>query len=139
MIAPAQCPALDLVRLAAGSAAPHIELVSEVVGSGRPLAGTVRGLAGRRLALFIVDNDGDALALPTTLAAGGDVATFSAPLKGVDDSLGPVQLLVAIVADAPIPTLEGFKRMAAADLARKAAAELSPGAASGLEFFKLAK
>ena len=92
LIAPAQCPALELVKLGAGPAAAHIELVNDVVGSGRPLAGTVRGLAGRRLSLFVVDNDGDVLALPAPVAAGGDVASFSAPLKGIDDSLGPTAI-----------------------------------------------
>ena len=139
LIAQAQCPALDLVRLSSGREAPRIELANEMVGSGRPLAGTVRGLAGRRLALFLVDNDGDALALPAAVAAGGDVASFSAPLKGVDDSLGPLQLLVAIVSNSPIASLDGFKSMAVADLARKVGPELPRDASASLEFFKLTK
>jgi hypothetical protein len=145
LISSAQCPALALVKLGASGSAPRIELANDSIAAGGALAGTVRGLAGRRLVIFMVDETGDAVRLRAPFAtvetaAGGDVAKFSAKMGGdPGDSVEKTQLLVAVAADGPMPTLETFKRMPIADLARQVVTEMPQGVAFGLEFFKLTK
>ena len=103
-----QCPALDLVRLAApdGRQAPRLRLQNYEVGPGQPLRGTISGLERRRIYLVLVDNDGLAHRLETKVDASGDSATFSVPLTADASSIGPMQMLLAIVSDKPIPALE---------------------------------
>jgi serine/threonine protein kinase len=109
-ITPEQCPALDLVRLgAAGGAAPRIELANYDIGRGKPLAGTISDLGGRRLYLVLVDNNGVARRLDAKTQPGGDAATFSVPITPRADSVGPMQVLLAIVSDAPIPALDNLR------------------------------
>ena len=107
-ITPEQCPALDLVRLAApdGRQAPRLRLQNYEVGPGQPLRGTISGLERRRIYLVLVDNDGLAHRLETKVDASGDSATFSVPLTADASSIGPMQMLLAIVSDKPIPALE---------------------------------
>ncbi len=111
LITASECPVLDLIRPGAGGAAevPAISLTSYSVSRGRPLAGTVSNLAGRRLYLILVDNDGAAYRLETKPTPGGDAATFSAPLVPDASSVGPLQTIVAIVSEKPIPELETFR------------------------------
>ena len=103
-----QCPALDLVRLAPpdGRQPPRLALKSYEVGPGQPLSGTISNLEGRRLYLVLVDNDGLAHRLDAKVDASGDSATFSVPLTPDASSVGPMQMLLAIVSDKPIPTLD---------------------------------
>jgi serine/threonine protein kinase len=99
-----QCPALDLVRLAApaGRPPPRLTLKSYQVGPGQPLLGTISGLERRRLYLVLVDNDGLVHRLEAKVDASGDFATFSVPLTADASSIGPIQMLLAIVSDTPI-------------------------------------
>ena len=80
LITAEECPALDLIRLgtANGGAPPRIELANYSVGRGKPLAGTIRNLAGRRLYLILVDNDGVASRLTSrcSLAATAQRSTY---------------------------------------------------------------
>ena len=103
-----QCPALDLVRLAApaGRPAPRLALKNYEVGPGQPLLGTISNLEGRRLYLVLVDNDGLAHRLEAKVDASGDSATFSVPLTADASSVGPMQMLLAIVSDTPVPVLD---------------------------------
>ncbi len=105
-----QCPALDLVRLAppAGRRAPRLTLKSYEVGPGQPLVGTVSNLEGRRLYLILVDNDGLAHRLEAKVDANGDSAAVSVPLTADASSVGPMQMLLAIVSDQPIPALDAL-------------------------------
>ena len=66
-----QCPALDLVRLAApaGQKPPRLMLKNYEVGPGHPLMGMISGLEGRRLYLVLVDNDGVVHRLETKAGA----------------------------------------------------------------------
>jgi len=140
LIAAAECPALDLIRLgsANGAAAPRIGLTSYDVGRGKPLAGTISGLAGRRLSLLLIDNDGVAHRLETKAAAGGDSATFSAPLVADASSIGPLQIVLAIVSAKPIAALEGFRSAPLKDIAPRLIGEAGADSASvEAEFFKL--
>jgi len=108
LISAEQCPALDLVRLPApaGQPPPHLTLKNYEVGPGQPLLGTISGLEGRRPYLILVDNDGLAHRLEAKVDAGGESATFSIPLTADASSVGPMQMLLAIVSDKPIPTLD---------------------------------
>jgi serine/threonine protein kinase len=103
-----QCPALDLVRLAApaGQKPPRLMLKNYEVGPGRPLMGMISGLEGRRLYLILIDNDGVVHRLETKAGAAGDSATFSVPLIADANSVGPMQMLLAVVSDKPIPDLD---------------------------------
>jgi hypothetical protein len=140
LIAAAECPALDLIRLgsANGAAAPRIELTSYEVGRGKPLAGTISGLAGRRLVLLLVDNDGVAHRLEAKALPGGDSATFSAPLVADASSVGPLQIVLAIASAKPIAALEGPRSAPLKDIAPRLIGEAKEGSASvEAEFFKL--
>ena len=128
-----QCPALDLVRLAApaGRRPPRLALKNYEVGPGQPLLGTIANLEGRRLYLVLVDNDGLVHRLETKVDASGDSATFSVPLTADASSVGPMQMLLAIVSDTPISTLDtlhsaNLKRIASrlVDDARRASASV---------------
>ena len=105
-----QCPALDLVRLAApgGRQPPRLALKNYEVGPGQPLLGTISNLEGRRLYLVLVDNDGTVHRLEAKADASGDSATFSVPLTADASSIGPMQMLLAIVSDKPIPAFDAL-------------------------------
>ena len=141
LIVPPECAALDLLKLSLDSAAPpRIDLVNPDVGSGRPLAGTISGVAGRKLVLLVIDNVGATHRLPFNMAPSGDAASFSVPLTGDATSIGPLQVVLAIVSDSSLPTLEAFRPMPASDLAAKLNSEWAgAGATAAAEFFKLAK
>jgi serine/threonine protein kinase len=110
-ISAAQCPALDLVRVAArdGRRPPRLALKNYEVGSGKPLLGTISNLERRRLYLVLVDNDGLVHRLDANINADGDAATFSVPLVPDANSVGPIQMLLAIVSDKSIPTLDTLR------------------------------
>ena len=141
LIAAPECPALDLIRLGStnGAAAPRIELANYDVGRGKPLAGTVSGLAGRHLVLLLVDNDGIAHRLETKPAAGGDSATFNVPLVADAASIGPLQMVIAVVSSKPIVALETLRSAPLKDIAPRLVSE-APAASAAVEadFFKLA-
>jgi eukaryotic-like serine/threonine-protein kinase len=105
-----QCPALDLVRLAApgGRQPPRLALKNYEVGPGQPLLGTISNLEGRRLYLVLVDNDGLAHRLDAKVDASGDSATFGVPLTADASSIGPMQMLLAIVSDKPIAAFDAL-------------------------------
>jgi serine/threonine protein kinase len=107
-ITAAQCPALDLVRLAApeGRQPPRLILKSYEVGLGKPLLGTISNLEGRRPYLVLVDDDGHVHRLEAKVDGSGNSATFSVPLTPDASSIGPMQMLLAIVSDEPIPALD---------------------------------
>ena len=111
LIAPSECPVLDLMRSGtdAADAAPRIELSSYRVGRGMPLAGTIANLGGRRLFLVLVDNDGIAYRLEPKVQPGGDSASFSVRLTPDAGSVGPIQLILAIASNRPVPALETFR------------------------------
>ena len=142
LIAAPECPALDLIRLGSenGAAAPRIELASYDVGRGKPLAGTVSGLAGRRLVLLLVDNDGIAHRLETKSAPGSDSATFSVPLVADVASIGPLQIVIAVVSSKPIAALETLRSSPLKGIVPNLVSE-APAASAAVEaeFFKMAK
>ena len=140
LIAAAQCPALDMMRqgAASGAAATQIELTNYGVGRGKPLAGTVSHLAGRRLVLLLVDNEGIAHRLEAKALPGGDSATFSVPLVADTSSIGPLQIVLAIASTKPISELEDLRSAPVKELAVRLTAEAHANPASvEAEFFKL--
>ncbi|MGO4872118.1 MAG: protein kinase domain-containing protein [Roseiarcus sp.] len=140
LIAAAECPALDLIRLgsANGGATPRIQLTNYEVGRGKPLAGTVSNLAGRRLVLLLVDNDGIAHRLEAEAAPDGDSATFSAPLVADASSIGPLQIVLALASAKPIAALEGLRSAPLKEIAPRLIGEAPASAAAvEAEFFRL--
>jgi serine/threonine protein kinase len=106
-----QCPALDLVRLGAQDRrqAPLLRLQNYEVWPGQPLRGTISGLERRRVYLVLIDNDGLAHRLETKVDASADSAAFSVPLTADARSIGPMQMLLTIVSDKPIPAFETLR------------------------------
>jgi serine/threonine protein kinase len=106
-----QCPALDLVRLATpdGQQPPRLTLKSYEVGLGKPLLGSISNLGGRRLYLVLVDNDGLVHKLEAKVDASGNSATFSVPLTPDANSVGPMQMLMAIVSNKSIPAFDTLR------------------------------
>ena len=92
-------------RAGRATAAPGRALKTYEVGRGQPLMGTISNLEGRRPYLVLVDNDGLVHRLDAKVDASGDSATFSIPLTPDASSVGPMQMLLAIVSDKPIPSL----------------------------------
>jgi len=140
LIAPAECPALDLIRLgSAAGAAPRIELTNFDVGRGKPLSGTISRLAGRHLTLLLVDNDGLVHRLDAKTLPGGDAATFSVPLVPDAASIGPLQIVLAIASPKPIAALETLRSAPLKDVAPRLVGDApANSAAVEAEFFKLA-
>ena len=110
-ISAAQCPALDLVRLGApdGRRRARLTLKNYEVGLGKPLLGTISNLEGHHVYLVLVDNDGVAHRLDTNVEAAGNSATFSIPLTPDANSVGPMQMLLAIVSDKSIPAFDTLR------------------------------
>jgi eukaryotic-like serine/threonine-protein kinase len=134
-----QCPALDLVRLAApdGRQPARLALKSYEVGSRQPLSGTISNLEGRRLYLVLVDNDGLAHRLDAKVDANGDSATFNIPLTADASSVGPMQMLLAIVSDKPIQTLDALHSAKLGSIASRLIDDARASSASvGADYFK---
>jgi hypothetical protein len=114
LIARDQCPALDLIRLGGGArdARPRIELDNYTVTRGKPLTGKVSNLSGRRLYLVLVDNEGAAYKLDARQQPGSDEATFSIPLTPDANSVGSMQVLLALASSKPIPALDSLRQAA---------------------------
>jgi serine/threonine protein kinase len=139
LIGAAECPAVDLIR-AGGSEPPKIDLAGYDVGRGKPLAGTISNLAGRRLDLLLVANDGKVYRLDSRVQPGGANATFSQQMTADAASANVLQMVLAVVSPRPLSALEGFKAAPAAEILPRLRAELA--AADGaleVEFFKLVK
>jgi serine/threonine protein kinase len=134
-----QCPALDLVRLTPpdGRQPARLALKSYEVGSREPLSGTISNLEGRRLYLVLVDNDGLAHRLDAKVDANGDSAIFDIPLTADASSVGPMQMLLAIVSDKPIPTLDGLHSAKLGSIASRLIDDARGASASvGADYFK---
>jgi len=140
IIAAAACPAIDLIRASGADRdhAPKIDLAGFDIGRGKPLAGAVSNLAGRHLDLMVITNDGLLHRLDTKPQPGGGSATFTQPLTADANSLAALQILIAIAAPKPPPSLDGFKHGAVKDIAPRLRADLAdaPGAVE-FEFFRL--
>jgi hypothetical protein len=107
LITSPECPVVEIMRPAVDeAAAPRIELADPHVGRNKPLTGTIANLRGRRLYLLLVDNEGAAHRLDAKIQPGGDAANFSVPLTPDPSSIGPMQLIFAIVSGKPISILE---------------------------------
>ena len=138
-ISAAQCPALDLVRLAApdGQERPRLMLKNYEVGRGKPLLGTISNLQGRRPYLILVDDDGLVHRLEAKADASGDSATFSVPLTPDASSVGPMQMLLAIVSDKPIPALDTLHSASLRSVASRLVDDARRASASvGADYFK---
>ena len=97
------------------------------------------GLAGRRIYLVLVDNDGAAYRLDARPQPDGDIATFSVPLTPDAESTGPLQVVLAIASSTPISALETFRSGQLKTLAPALLEAAGVGSASvGLEFFNFA-
>jgi serine/threonine protein kinase len=140
LIAPGECPAVDLIRAGGLNNAngPRIDLSGYDVGRGKPLSGTVSNLAGRHLDLLLVSNDGNVYRLDSRALPGGGGASFNVPITPDVTSIGALQLLLAVTSPKAMHALEGFKAGAAKEILPRLRGEM-PGAAASLEveFFKL--
>jgi predicted Ser/Thr protein kinase len=140
LIARPQCPAVGLIAAgqADGASAPTITLGSTDIATGKPLTGSVAGIAGRHLDLLAIFSDGQSIRIET--AQSGDKATFSLPLRPIPGARGVPQILVAIASDRPLKALAGFRPgVAAATILPTVADEIYERRAGlGVEFFEFA-
>ena len=139
LIGSAECPAIDLIR-SGGSEPPNIRLTGYDVGRGKPLAGTVSNLGGRRLDLLLVASDGKVYRLDSRVLPGGGSATFSVPMTPDTASINALQIVLAVVSPKPVHALEGLKAASAAEILPRLREELA--AADGaleVDFFRLVK
>jgi hypothetical protein len=137
-----ECAVLDILRLAATGAVPppRVELKSTEVGRGRPLAGTVSGLAGRVLKLIAVEDDGSADLIGDTIASGGGSAEFSVDLTVDAEDVGHTLAVLAIVSDKPFSALNQTRLGKANELMPKLIVEWADiGASADARFAKLVK
>ncbi|MGO9004506.1 MAG: serine/threonine-protein kinase [Beijerinckiaceae bacterium] len=117
-VAPAQCPALDLVGQlrSAKAAAPKIALSQTALKLGQNLTGMIDGIGGRQIDLLLVADDGSvrllkAMPYPPT----DEKMPFSARL-GPTIANGKLQLLVAIASPKPLPIIQNAALATAQDL-----------------------
>jgi hypothetical protein len=141
LIAPPQCPAINLIAAArADRAAPTIKLAAIDVPRGKPLAGSIGALAGRSLDVLMISNDGLAYKIVSRALAGDQSAPFSVPITPDAGSIGALQILVAIVSPKPLDALATFHSGPSAEILPKVAAQLaSADAALGVEYFRFLK
>jgi len=141
LIAPPQCPAVDLIAAArAAAAAPTIKLAAYDVARGKPLAGSIGALAGRNLDVLVITNDGLAHKIISRAAASDQSAPFSVPITPDAGSIGALQILVAIASPQPLDALATFRSGPSAEILPKVAAQLQPAeAALGVEYFRFLK
>lgn len=141
LIAPPQCPAVRLIAAEQSdqSRAPTIKLADYDVPRGKPLAGAVGALAGRRFDLLLIANDGLAHKI-LSHGASETSATFSMPMTPDAKSVGALQILLAVASTRPLKALSTFHSGPAADILPKIAAELGAGDPGlGVEYFSLLK
>ena len=142
LIASSQCPAVGLIAAAQSdrAVAPTIKLAAYDVPRGKPLAGSIGALAGRRLDLLLITNDGLAHKIVSRGLASDQSALFSVPITPDAGSIGALQILVAIASSKPLDALAAFRSGPAADILPKVAAQLGPtDAALNVEYFKFLK
>jgi serine/threonine-protein kinase len=143
-VAPAQCPALDLLGQlrSAKTAAPKIALSRTALNLGQNLTGMIDGIGGRQIDLLLVADDGSvrlltAMPYPPT----DEKMPFSAKL-GPDIANGKLQLLVAIASPKPLPIIQNAALATAQDLFPRLYDEAhrgSFGLGASLRSFKLDK
>jgi serine/threonine-protein kinase len=143
-VAPAQCPALDLLGQlrSARTAAPKIALSQTALKLGQNLSGMIDGIGGRQIELLLVADDGSvrrltAMPYPPT----DEKMPFSARL-GPDIANGKLQLLVAIASPKPLPIIQNAALATAQDLFPRLYDEAHRGnfgLGAGLRSFKLDK
>ncbi len=140
LIAPPQCPAINLIAAHGDRAAPTIKLAAYDVPRGKPLAGSIGALAGRSLDVLMISNDGLAYKIVSRALAGDQSAPFSVPITPDAGSLGALQILVAIASPKPLDALAAFRSGPSAEILPKVAAQLaSADAALGVEYFRFLK
>jgi hypothetical protein len=137
LVRPSQCAAVDFLATASSPAKglPRVVLDSPLVGAGRPLSGTVLGLAGRPLLLLVIDDDGNAFRLRAQASPGGESATFSASFTGDPSSIGKPQMVIAVTSEQPIDANKTIDGARSADLMPKLAAA-GHDAGAGFALFK---
>ena len=137
VVRPSQCPAVDFLAAASSPAKglPRVVLDSPLVGAGRPLSGTILGLAGRPLLLLVIDDDGNAFRLRAQASPDGESATFTASFTGDPSSIGKPQMVIAAASDQPLGASEKIDGAPSAALMPKLTAE-ARGAGAGFALFK---
>ncbi|MGO9758014.1 MAG: hypothetical protein ACLPNY_15535 [Roseiarcus sp.] len=142
LISAPQCPVVGLIAAAPSDRAvmPTIKLAAYDLPRGKPLAGSIGALAGRRLDLLLITNDGFAFKIAGRNLASDQTVSFVAPITPDANSTGALQILVAIASTKPLDALAAFRSGPAADILPKVAAQLgSSEAAVGVEYFKFLK
>jgi hypothetical protein len=142
LIAPPQCQAVGVIAAAQfnRTVAPTLKLAAYDVPRGKPMAGSIGALAGRHLDLLLITNDGFAHKIESRGLVGDQGATFSVSITPDANSIGTLQILVAVASPKPLAALASFRSGPAAGILPKVAAQLGPmNAAVNVEYFKFLK
>ena len=126
-----QCPAISFMAKNRDYPATRIgmKLDNAEVPSGNRVTGVMRGVAGRNLGLFLVDNNGVVQDLERFLSRSEGFVRFDIPVTRVGPLRDTKQLLIAIATQEPLDTLtersgqraQAFFEGLSAELTRQAA------------------
>ncbi len=114
VVSPPQCPVVDFMNSVKATKAIPVNMVLEndrnVLKSGEFVVGRIDGLAGRAVSIFVVSDKGTATNIKQFLQPGSDGSvSFRFSVKLQVESEPTRQLVVAIVTDAPVTTLDAVK------------------------------
>jgi len=116
----AQCPMVDFLRqLGRGiDRSPALQIGAFTMRSGDTLSGSVESDPGKNLDILLVGDDGLVYNLANYTRREGGKASFSLKLESTAASGAPVrpQTVLALVSQAPLPTLSGPNPAPAGDI-----------------------
>jgi serine/threonine protein kinase len=119
-ITTAQCPMVDFLRqLGRGiDRSPVMQIGAFTIKSGDTLSGTVESDPSRHLDILLIGDDGLVYNLANYTRREGGKASFSLKLESTAASGAPVrpQTVLALVSQAPLPTLSGPNPAPAGDI-----------------------
>ncbi|MCV9934955.1 serine/threonine protein kinase [Boseaceae bacterium BT-24-1] len=119
-ITAAQCPMVDFLRqLGRGvDRSPVMQIGAFTIKSGDTLSGTVESDPNRNLDILLIGDDGLVYNLANYTRREGGKASFSLKLESTAASGAPVrpQTVLALVSQAPLPTLSGPNPAPAGDI-----------------------
>ncbi len=132
-----QCPALAFVKRSAEYPATRLGLRIEnpELPSGESLVGTIRGISGRYVSLFLVDNNGVMQDLQRFLTYSGNFARFEVPVNRVGGLRDTKQMLIAVGTQAPHTELKEKTGLLAQDAFANLTGELRGSMALAVSTF----
>lgn len=103
LVDPRQCPALDYLQDTDAYPATRLglQLDADIVDSGGTLSGLLRGIGGRYVALFLVDDNGVVQDLQRFSSFSGNLIRFEVPVTRAGAARDSRQLIIALATPRP--------------------------------------